>query len=101
MVEKEHVESVTQYLQEGKALDEFDMFGRTYVNLVSKYDEGSESDEEEEEDETDDEEESDEEKKAPKDRLSYTRAGISYLVPRVYTLLDSSGWQRIEGNTTP
>lgn len=89
------------------------------VTLVSKRYEGhrdpDESDDEEEEDdgfgdfdpnkplqpyaESDDADknasESTAEPKAPKDKVSSEQIGLSYLVPRVWSLLDGAGWHSI------
>jgi hypothetical protein len=91
VVDQECLNSVLEW--DGRD-DEFDMFGVTFVELLSRYDEGGgdedDSDEEEEDREEGDDEEGDE--KAEKDRVSTTRVGISFLVPRVYSMLDLPGW---------
>lgn len=99
VVDQESLNSVLEW--DGRE-DEYDMFGVTWVELVSKYDEGSgdgeDSDDDEEEDDEDGEDEGDddgdgkEDEKTKKDEVSSTRVGISFLVPRVYAMLDLPGW---------
>jgi len=89
MVRSAQLESVSVWLdEEGEAMDEPDMFGVSWVYLVSIFDEYHEPPDE---DDVGGEEEK-KEKKKPRDAVSLTGVGISYLVPRVYELLDAAGW---------
>lgn len=101
LVDAESLESVVDELDDlenkGKGMGQFDMWGVTWVRLVSKYWEGKgdgAEDEDEDEDENDDEiSEGDEGEE--KDDVSSTMVGISYLVPRAYELLDGPGWHSV------
>ena len=135
MVDQESLDSV---LKEAPPPEEFDMFGRGWVYLISSLKEGSgfgddedddydddeedgeEGDEEEEEVEEEEGEEDEEvdgegagesegdrekgeveskgdQEKEENDEVYYTRVGLSYLVPRVYTLLEGPGWHNFAG----
>ncbi|KAF2175366.1 hypothetical protein K469DRAFT_756269 [Zopfia rhizophila CBS 207.26] len=101
MADQDSVESV---VKDPMPPEEHDMFGVKWVRLISRYDEDPESDDDEElelfdpsrpldEQRGDDEEEEDvETPPPPKDEVSSTRVGLSYLVPRVYSLLEAPGW---------
>lgn len=76
------------------------------VTLISKWDEDPESDEEEEFDSFDpnkplkeqmyaDSGDEDSEPHPPRDKVSSTRVGLSYLVPRTWSLLDGPGWHSV------
>ena len=80
------MDSVIEYLDGGEALDEFDMFGVTYVKLIS-----------------DQEEEDNDNAESPDEKVPHCEVGISYLIPRVYMLLDSLGWESVatDGIATP
>ncbi|PVI04320.1 hypothetical protein DM02DRAFT_669142 [Periconia macrospinosa] len=69
---QENLAVIKKLREEEKPLDEFDMFGLSWVYLVSQYDESSEKQDDQE--------------------ASYAMVGISYLVPRVYELLEGPGW---------
>jgi hypothetical protein len=83
------------------------------VHIISQFDEYpdeddgdndglyDEDDEEFQAEEDDDGEDQGKKEKEQKDEVSYTRVGISYLVPRVFELLDGPGWHNIDGVANP
>ena len=84
MVNKESLDSI---IKSEEPFD-FDMFGVMWVYLISKRDEYPEDDQEAEGEGNDAAIEEKED-----DKVSYTSVGISYLIPRVYSLLNGPGWQ--------
>ena len=88
MVDRECLESV---LDEEKP-HEFDAFGAMFVFLVSRYDEYPIGVTEIEVSESG-AILSPQETVTEKDDVSYTTVGISFVVPRVYSLLNGPGWQ--------
>lgn len=69
---------VDAVLQNGPPAGEFDFYGAAWVYLVSEWD-GDEEDEFE----------------------CYTRIGVSYMLPRAYSLLQGPGWSSIYDQVCP
>jgi len=95
MIDEESLESVISELdaqvEKGgeRDLGKFDMWGVTWVWLVSEQWEGyGDGSEEEDEDAND----GDGGEGTEEEKVSTARVGISYLVPGAYELLDGPGW---------
>ena len=80
MVDQEALETI---FKEGLDPEEFDSFGESWVYLVSKEDEGNGDY---------DAEDWIQEEDGKREKVWVTRVGLSYLVPRVFELLDGPGW---------
>ncbi|KAF1998104.1 hypothetical protein P154DRAFT_604358 [Amniculicola lignicola CBS 123094] len=97
VIDKPSLQSILRWQPTSRSRRNFDADGSTWVNLLSKRDEDPHPVEEDEEEDDDDSDAGNgllkNDDREPQDKVSCCRVGTSYLVPRIWELMEGPGWK--------